>query len=268
MNRGLFLGNRRKEETVYEEAQQRRRPVIGICGARTRMSDSRFGERELSYVNGSYIRAVTTNGGVPLIIPFSHCPQNAVALLDYCDGVIFPGGTDVSPELFGEEPSRDLGPVDPEVDDCLREVMLECLHRAMPMLTICKGMQLLNILMGGTLYQDLSHREAKSISHLQFIDRSFAFHRVEFAKDSRMAQIFGQDHIMTNSLHHQALKELAPGLRKVGWTADGLIEAVEGKESPVLGVQWHPEDMLLNPRNALMNNLFRVFIEEMAGGAR
>ncbi|MDO5713520.1 MAG: gamma-glutamyl-gamma-aminobutyrate hydrolase family protein [Tissierellia bacterium] len=244
------------------------RPVIGIFATRTRKSDIRFGEKVITYVNAGYIDAVSMNGGIPLIIPYSPRACDGISLLKHCDGVIFPGGTDVNPILFDEQPSEKLGPVDPEVDDFLYDVMKECIRRKMPMLTICKGMQLLNIALGGTLYQDLSCRKEESISHLQFIDRSFPFHEVNLVKDSLMYSIFQKDSIYTNSLHHQAIKKIAPELRITGTTSDGLVEAIEGKEIPVIGVQWHPEDMVANPRNYFMNKLFKYFIKEMAGKTR
>lgn len=247
------------------QCQRPSRPIIGIVATRTRELDKRFGEKVITYLNSGYISGVSNNGGIPLVIPFSHRSCDGISLLEYCDGVVFPGGTDVNPLLYNEEPSEKLGPVDPDADEFLFDIMKVCIERRIPILAICKGMQLLNVALGGNLYQDLSCRKAPNISHLQYIDRSFAFHKVLLEKGSIIQGIFGKDSIYTNSLHHQALKKVAPGLRVTGVTADGLVEAVEGETIPVLGVQWHPEDMVDNPKNEFMNALFLYFIEEMAG---
>lgn len=240
------------------------RPVIGIVATRTTKSDSRFGERSIIYVNACYIKAISENGGIPMIIPYSPRSCDAISLLQHVDGIVFPGGTDVNPVLFGEQPGQKLGPVDPEADEFLYDMMEESIRRKLPMLAVCKGMQLLNIALGGTLYQDLSDRKDLSISHLQFIDRSFPFHRVNLVKDSILYRIFQEDFIYTNSLHHQGIKNVAEGLKVTGTSCDGLIEALEGEKIPALGVQWHPEDMIMNPRNRKMNKLFQYFIHEMA----
>lgn len=246
--------------------KEKDRPIIGIMATRCRKDDPPFGEKWITYINSCYVESVSNNGGAPLVIPFSKRNTDGIRMLEFCDGVIFPGGTDLNPVFYNEEPSTSLGPIDPETDEYLAEVMTEAIVSKKPILAICKGMQLMNVLMGGSLYQDLSKRKKETLSHKQLIDRSYPHHRVDFLKGSAMEKIFRQESIYTNSIHHQSLRLVPPALRITGRTKDGVVEAIEGVDLPLLGVQWHPEEMAVQARGQFMNELFRYFIEVMVGG--
>lgn len=246
--------------------KEKDRPVIGIVATRCRQDDPPFGEKWITYINSCYVESVSNNGGAPLMIPFSKRSTDGMRMLEFCDGLIFPGGTDLNPMLYNEEPTRQLGPIDPETDEYLAELMTEVLVLKKPILAICKGMQLMNVLMGGSLYQDLGKRKKNTLSHHQLIDRSYPHHRVDFLEGSIMREIFRQKSIYTNSIHHQSLRFVPKALRITGRTQDGVVEAVEGVYQPLLGVQWHPEDMAADQGSSYMNELFRYFIEVMVGG--
>lgn len=242
------------------------KPIIGIVATRNSQTDQMFIKKEVAYVNESYVIAISRNGGNPIIIPYTKDYSSAKKILEFCDGIVFPGGTDIDPKLYDEHPSTSIGPVDPELDDFIYEMMKYSLDLKKPILAICKGMQMMNIILGGSIYQDLSHRPEKNISHLQLKNRSFPHHEVYLNHNTKLREIFeDSDSIYTNSLHHQAIKEVGGCLRVSGVTADELIEAVEDKDGLRIGVQWHPEDMVVYDYGNTMNKLFKYFVDRSKG---
>lgn len=202
----------------------------------------------------SYIDAIVQAGGVPLLIP--PVAQEDVLRMMYApiDGLLLAGGGDVEPYHYGEAPHPRLGTLDP-----LRDVVELSLTRwavadGKPILAICRGIQVLNVALGGTLYQDIPAQIDTDICHersYELQDWTYMTHLVYLEPDSRLASLLGTSELLTNSLHHQAIKDLAPGLRVVGWAPDGVIEAVEGTNGQfILGVQCHPEAVqaMVDPR--------------------
>lgn len=205
-----------------------------------------------------YVHAVEKAGGIPMLLPFTDDTQTLFELTDRCDGILITGGDDVAPFLYGEDVSHrtaHLEPVRDKQEYLLMKHLLE--QSSVPLLGICRGCQILNVAVGGTLYQDLP-TEGKYHTLLNASRDSFA-HRVRIQKGSRLEQIIGSDSILTNSYHHQSVKDVAPGLTVTGTTADGVIEAVEKDgDRFILGVQWHPEMTWSCPIN---QKIFQAFIK-------
>ncbi|HOO25611.1 MAG TPA: gamma-glutamyl-gamma-aminobutyrate hydrolase family protein [Clostridiales bacterium] len=180
-----------------------------------------------------------------------------------CDAFVFPGGADLSPSLYGEEPLPECGKSYPERDNFEVALLNEVMRLRKPILSICRGAQLVNVALGGTLYQDIKSQLPEALpGHMDFWRRKRGSHPIIIEKDSRIFDIFGEK-AYVNSMHHQAIKEPANYLRPVAKSADGIIEALEYPAYPYfVAVQWHPEHMAASdPKQAA---LFKSFVEESA----
>ena len=231
------------------------RPVIGITG--------NYNQETCTLAEG-YYQSVLKAGGIPFIIPPFYETDRLGELLDRLDGIIFSGGGDINPLLLGEEPIKELHSITPERD--LQELLLARLayDRQIPMLGICKGIQIINAALGGTNYQDIhTQMEGIRIKHSQDQDRRYPSHQVSITDGSILAKLFGTE-LAVNSFHHQACKTAAPCLTVTAISTDGVIEAVESNEfKSILGVQWHPETYIL--RNSTdMLPIFEWLISESA----
>lgn len=231
-------------------------PVIGITGNY---------DKETCTLAEGYYQSVLKAGGMPLIIPPFQETDRLCQMLDTIDGIIFSGGGDINPLFFGEEPIKELHSITPERDR--QELLLARLayDRQIPMLGICKGIQTINLALGGTVYQDIhTQMEGTRIKHSQDQDRRYPSHSVQLMPGSIMQRIFGSTTITVNSFHHQACKEAAPCLNATAISPDGVIEAIESNEfKSVLGVQWHPETYILRQNNDMMP-IFHWLIGESA----
>lgn len=229
-------------------------PVIGITG--------NYAKETCTLAEG-YYQSVLKAGGIPLIIPPFQETDRLCQMLDTIDGIIFSGGGDINPLFFGEEPIKELHSITPERDR--QELLLARLayDRQIPMLGICKGIQTINLALGGTVYQDIhTQMEGTRIKHSQDQDRRYPSHSVRLMPGSIMQRIFGSTTITVNSFHHQACKEAAPCLNATAISPDGVIEAIESNEfKSVLGVQWHPETYTLR-QNGDMMPIFHWLIGE------
>ena len=231
------------------------RPVIGITG--------NYNQETCTLAEG-YYQSVLKAGGIPFIIPPFYETDRLGELLDRLDGIIFSGGGDINPLLLGEEPIKELHSITPERD--LQELLLARLayDRQIPMLGICKGIQIINAALGGTNYQDIhTQMEGMRIKHSQDQDRRYPSHQVSITDGSILAKLFGTE-LAVNSFHHQACKTAAPCLTVTAMSTDGVIEAVESNEfKSILGVQWHPETYIL--RNSTdMLPIFEWLVSESA----
>lgn len=236
-----------------------KKPVIGIIGNTFMTEVGMFNSMERVYANTAYVEALLRNGAIPAVIPASSILAGTREAVSFCDGLLFPGGEDLHPWYYGEEPLPVLGEVRPEIDEALFQAGKYALDRKIPMLGICKGHQFLNVLLGGSLYQDLSLRKEESLQHLQKRSRSYLTHHVEVLEGTRLASVLGAGSLETNSMHHQAVKALGRGLMASAYGADGVIEALEDEEGLVMGVQWHPENLIDSAPD--MNRLFSFFGE-------
>lgn len=214
-------------------------------------------------VNAAYVQALLAAGGVPLILSPLVGPALAARALDGVDGLLLTGGEDLDPAWYGADPSPRLSPPSRERD--LFELALFAIarQRELPILGICRGIQLINVGMGGTLFQDLPSERPGAINHRPEGSRDAPAHRLRLEPRSRAAEALGATSVLANSSHHQAIKQLAPGLRATGWTDDDLIEAVEtAPDTPwLLAVQWHPEEMHRD-RKAPEHGLFAALVRE------
>ena len=233
----------------------REAPLIGITG--------NFNEGNLSLAQG-YYQSVIQAGGVPLVIPPYEDTDLLVNTLDAVDGILLTGGGDINPLFLHEEPIQGLHSVNPYRDR--QELMLTRLaaNRQIPMLGICRGIQVMNAALGGSLYQDIyTEAPGNLLKHSQDMDRAFPSHTVDIAADSLLYRIMRTGKLPVNSFHHQAVKAPAPGFRISATAPDGIIEAIESTEyKPMLGVQWHPECFILSDRNKCMMPLFGWLVKE------
>lgn len=208
------------------------RSIIGITAGYCYLENKHF-------LTQYYAEAVEFLGGIPIIIP-SEGPSLAADYYNLVDGLIFSGGGDIDPIYFGESPLRGIGEICPKRDLFELELARIALQGTKPVLGICRGMQLLNIAAGGSVYQDI--KEFTKQEHNQRAPKWYPFHNVNISEDSQLYKLVGQNKIMVNSFHHQAVKRIGKGLKVVAWSNDNIIEAFEGEDNKrLLGVQWHPE---------------------------
>lgn len=235
-----------------------RRPLIGLS-----LSRRVRGRHEYAQVRRSYPNAIAAAGGTPLLIPPLDDEAALRQLFSLLDGVVFPGGLDVDPAAYGEQPHPSVE-VDP-IDDRLELRLAEwAVSSDLPTLGICRGQQLLNVALGGSLVQDLA---AAGVPHPQSRERAQLAHPVHVEPGSALAGILGATAFEVNSFHHQAVRELGRGLRAVAWSPDGTIEGLESVEHPWLfAVQFHPEDLVgFHPPS---QRLFRALVEAAQARAR
>ncbi len=237
----------------------RRKPVIGILGLTRSTDPGLYISGEHVFTGSTNVRAIQMNGGVPVLIPAAMAAEDVEAAVSFCDGILIPGGDDVTPWYCDEEPLPVIGTFRPEIDDAWLKVGRYALENKIPMLGICKGHQTLNVLMGGSLYQDLSLQGGELIQHLQRFNRTYLTHHVEVVEGTRLAGLFGAGKLKTNSMHHQAVKKLGKGLKISARACDGTVEGIEDEEGLIMGVQWHPEDLVDSA--PVMNRLFADLVE-------
>ena len=233
-------------------------PRIGLTGVVRRWDDA-----ERSGVNGAYLRAVTGAGGAPIVLSPLAGVANVESLLEGVDGVVLTGGEDVDPSFYGATPSPKLGTVDRERDRFELALFAEAQRRSLPVLAICRGIQLVNVALGGTLWQDLLTERPGPVQHAAGGARDQRSHAISIASGSRLADTLGRTALQVNSFHHQAIRDLAEQLVASAWAEDELVEGVEsGPGAPwLLGVQWHPEEMHAE-RAAPDAGLFAALVRE------
>ena len=237
-----------------------RRPVIGIPAA-VHERPSAPGATYYQF-NGNYPAALAATGALPVIIPLG-LPEDALAdLFARLDGLCLAGGVDVDPADFGEARHPALGHVDAPRDATELTLAQWALAADLPVFGVCRGIQLLNVAAGGSLYQDLAAQMPAAQRHdFDLADSPWErpVHAVRVAANSRLAALLGTDEVMTNSFHHQAIKEVAAGFTPSAWTADGVVEGIESADRRfALGVQWHPEGMFTTDPRAW--GLFAAFV--------
>ncbi len=198
--------------------------------------------RERVTLNTAYVRALESAGLVPLAVPTMLAPERAGAALTAVRGLVLTGGEDVAPARYGATPHPRLGDVDPGRDAAELALIAAARARRVPILAICRGIQILNVALGGTLYQDLDSERPGPVPHSDETAR----HAVRVEAGSLLERTLGTRSASVNSRHHQAIRDLAPGLKAVAWADDGVIEAAEPADTTapwMVAVQWHPEDL-------------------------
>jgi len=213
------------------------------------------------FVTDSYIQAILHSGGIPLILPLVKSSSAIESFVALCDGFLFCGGNDITPLLFGEEPRTGIGKTDITLDLFQIRLMKRILETQKPVFGICRGMQVLNVALGGSIHQDLSSFPGDTFDHLQSsARRSDISHKIQCKKGSLLHKVAGT-YLFVNSYHHQAVDIPGDGLFVTAKSGDGTIEAIEMPSHPfVLGVQRHPESMFRNSFE--MRHLFFYFVQK------
>lgn len=235
-----------------------RKPMIGLVPLYDECKDS-------YWMLPGYMTGLTQAGAVPVMLPLTASEEDVVQLADALDGFLLTGGHDVDPELYGEEKRQVCGTLCMERDRL--EVMLleQVLKRNKPVFGICRGLQLLNVYLGGTLYQDLQTERPGSVEHRMKPPYDAVAHEVELAEDGLLMRITGQKRLGVNSCHHQGVKELAPELTVEAIAEDGLVEAVSMKgRGFAAAVQWHPEFSWQTDENS--RKILGAFVEACRKG--
>jgi len=232
-------------------------PLIGITANRERPTD----RSELDAVPRFYTEAVVAAGGIPVVLPVADTDRVPL-ILDRIDGLLLSGGGDIDPSRYGGKSLPEVSGVDPERDEFELALAREAANRRMPTLAICRGMQVVNVALGGTLIEDIPTEFSGSHDHIQVADQT-----VQLEPGCRLSGVMESEALRVNSLHHQAVRDAAPGLRVVGWSDDGMIEAVESSDAswPLLAVQWHPERMVEDPG---ARRVFSALVEAAAHSTR
>lgn len=211
------------------------KPIIGL-------SPLYDDEKQGLWMRPGYLDVVYACGAIPLVLPFDSDAVDVEQMLSICDGLIMTGGADVNPRLYGEEPLSECGPLQPIRDELEYRLLDQAIEADMPILGICRGSQILNVFLGGSLYQDLSSQKRGSINHAMNPPYEIPCHRVMLEEGEPLQMLLQTDALPVNSIHHQAVKRVAPTLVPLARSMDGVIEGVwmPGKRF-VWGVQWHPE---------------------------
>ena len=232
-----------------------RKPLIGL-------TPSHDVETNDISMRNTYLRAVKEAGGIPIVLPLEAEEPDLQRLVSLCDGILFTGGPDVHPFLFGEETHMHCGAVSAKRDTLELALLRLVMEVRKPVLGICRGIQLINIGLGGTIYQDIPSQFPQNfqVAHRQPFPYAVASHHVSVVPGTRLADICHGLTIQVNSMHHQAVRDLAPRCIVSGFGPEGLIEAIEMPDYPFLvGVQWHPEYLWSQDEAAA--NLFLQFVE-------
>lgn len=214
------------------------KPAIGIATVYDDLAVPRI------YTNNNYPAAVIRGGGAPLLLPVTADREVLREYVSLCQGFVFSGGQDVSPMHYGELQSPHCGPTSLLLDDYQLTLIRMVIESGKPFIAICRGIQVLNVALGGTLYQDISEYSDKAAKHMQQTERGDVTHPVSIVEGTILHSLFGSS-VWTNSYHHQALKQVADRLQVAATCSDGIVEAVEVRDYGFgLGLQWHPEAML------------------------
>src|SRR5690625_2067967 len=246
------------------------RPLVAITS--TMLAEAGPYRRNQVALYALYVEVLERHGLASYLLTQAHDRSSIEAILDRCNGLVLSGGEDIEPERYGEERREGLGMTNPARDEMELEALTLALERELPILGICRGCQLINVYLGGTLYQDLTLEKPSPVRHLQEEPWEVRTHRVSVEPDSRLAEIVVSDNLVINSFHHQGVKELATGLRDVAHAADGTIEAIEWDDDSkpwLLGVQWHPErHEATAPVTDSDRRIFEAFGREVEARAR
>lgn len=210
------------------------RPIIGVL--------AEIDDECNTKVQNPYIHAIENSGGTPILLPYIGDGRAIEHLVDICDGFFFTGGADIDPKRYGEESRENIGNIQAHRDEFEFRVFQRVIKTSKPILAICRGAQLINIALGGTLYQDIPSEIQTTISHRQSEPKFSPSHDVKIMRNTPLYEMMGTEQIKANSFHHQAVKALGKGLEIMAIAEDGIIEAfyLVGQRY-VRAYQWHPE---------------------------
>lgn len=230
-------------------------PIIGVTTSLSK-------DEGIHHMNLAYPGAVRAAGGLPVMIPATLDAADIARYAALVDGLLLSGGDDLDPARYGAHQQWACGTISPLRDGFELALCREVLRLGKPILGICRGIQVLNVAMGGTLYQDLPSEAPQSHAHRQHQRPEYASHSVAVTEGSLLHRVVGTEMLAVNSLHHQAVRDVADGLIVTAVAPDGVIEAVEHTRLPFcLGVQWHPERLWDRPETAQHACIFKAFVE-------
>lgn len=232
-----------------------KKPLIGILPLYDSIKKS-------IWMYPGYPQGITAAGGIPVILSILNCDEDIEAIADRLDGFVFSGGQDVDPRYYGEALLKYSDEIYPPRDQLELRLLRAVMDRDKPILGVCRGLQLINVALGGTLYQDINKQVKRDlpIQHFQQNNYEYPVHEVNIETDSRLYEIIGTETIRVNSMHHQAIARLAPQLIAAAASGDGLVEAVEIRNlSFGLAVQWHPEFLWQQDENTL--KILQAFVD-------
>lgn len=218
------------------------KPIIGISLNEIEDSGEKMHNLPLNYLPSGYAKGVLQAGGLPILLPVSP-KEDAKAYINQIDKLILTGGQNVNPKFYKEERSFDASLMHTKRDEFELALIEEAIKQQKPIFAVCRGLQLLNVALGGTLHQDLSRRENEEIKHMQDpIPRQEPVHKVTISQDSLISQVYGPE-TQVNSFHYQAIKDLADDLVITAISEDNIVEAVESRDpsNRWIGLQWHPD---------------------------
>ncbi len=235
---------------------------VGISASLREDIHNPFDKYDISVVADNYIRSVVNAGATPVVLPVVDDEKVIESQLDGIDFLILTGGEDLSPHLYDEEMLAGCG--DPLVHRDIYDIRLFkiAMKIGVPVLGICRGAQVINVALGGTLYQDLKYIDEVSIKHNNNTNQRLVTHKISIKDGSFLSKLYGNE-VWVNSFHHQAVKKLADNIEIIANSTDDVVEAFEGRSNNTffLGVQWHPE-MMAAANESQMLNLFKFFIND------
>jgi putative glutamine amidotransferase len=236
-------------------------PVIAVSAT----ADTRLGGAHRVRLNSSYVTALESAGLIPIVIPPLATPDQARSILERVDGVLLTGGEDVDPALYGQDRIEKCGEPNKARDETEIAMSLAARELGKPLLAICRGPQVLNVAFGGTLIQDIPSQVPGALKHNADDERASRVHDVSIEPGSLTAKAIGATEVSVNSLHHQSVRDVAPGFRVSATAPDGIVEAIEwdGADWWAMAVQWHPEEMNDSPE-PWDRGLFRAFADRLA----
>ncbi|NPV84905.1 MAG: gamma-glutamyl-gamma-aminobutyrate hydrolase family protein [Anaerolineae bacterium] len=239
-------------------------PLIGVTASRSETKS----DLPRAQVNETYIQALLQAGGTPLILPVGLSEEHLLPLCSSLDGFLLTGGADIDPALFGGQPHAEVYGIDHARDRMEIALTRLCAQNNIPLLAICRGIQVMNVALGGTLYTHIADQLPNALRHDWYPNfaRDRLSHRVRIEKDSQLYRILGSETLEVNSLHHQGVAKVAPGLLASAFSPDQLVEALELRGHPfAIGVQWHPEELTAH---LPMRALFNAFIQAASSSRR
>ena len=235
-------------------------PLIGITTSRQK---HQLGFPVIA-ISEAYVQAVSQAGGIPVSIPLGISGSQIQDLLSRLDGILLSGGGDIDPDRFGADPHPKVNFIDKDRDRVEIQLIQDAIQQEIPFLGICRGIQTLNVALGGTLYTHISDQHPDAIHHAQIEGhpKDYLSHEIQIKPETKISSCMGQSNLKVNSMHHQGIHQLASGLVATAYAPDGLIEAVELEAYGFgLAVQWHPEWLTAHTP---IQALFQSFIQAAA----
>ena len=233
-------------------------PIIGVTTSAERTAKG----VDRSFLNAAYVRAIERAGGVPLLLTPHHSPASLARFAELADGILLTGGGDIDPARWGEARHERTDLISAERDELeLERVTRQAIEGGTPLLAICRGLQVVNVALNGTLHQHVPDVFGDGIAHSQDGARSYTSHEVTLEPGTLLAELSRADRLKVNTFHHQVINKLGDGLKAVAWAPDEAIEAVELQDPRgfMLAVQWHPEELAADDPAA--HRLFQALVE-------